>query len=403
MEHAPIARGFPAKIISFTPFERPTVRRFLKTVIALATAASIPLIATAPANAALWTPDLSSFTFDCDIPQFGTPEVPVYESSISLTFVNCAGNYFLEDLNDTGNAVTASATVDSLGNEDSPSNIFLEDLTVSGDVTINIYDSEHAPFASIEFVTPYEMPNPDGTQLASGSQDLAANAPEATWGTAGEISDEAEIQVGDIEGCEIVAGDHVYATQSFTVSTAGDYTFRVTGVEPVAHYFDPFYTTRSELDDPMVALYSTFNTAATDSGIVGCNDDLNDLVIDGYDYGDFDYNISQQGDYIEGHFSYFSTTLDPGDYMLVFTTWGENPQDVWAEETPDGGTVYFDVWGPANGLDLTDVDPVSEPVADGSGKLADTGVEPAMAMWSGLFLVAAGAVIMIARRRAQRA
>lgn len=399
MEHARIFHGFSAKIGQFTPFERPTVRRILKSVIALLTAMSIPLVATAPASAS--APDLSTLTFDCDEYSWRPFPVivPIYGASVTVEFDNCPSLYKLSDPLNTGFGSTTAGDVDSSGT------VVLDDVTVDDEVAIYVLDENADAFAILEFTLPYEMPNPDGTQLADTLQSLPADAPHALWGSRSQIQQGDEISLGRIDGCEIMPGEHIYATQSFTVTTAGDYTFRVTGVDPVSHYFDPEADGGSELDDPMVALYSTFNTLDPASGLVGCNDDLNDLVVDGHDY-DEDINpftVSEQGDYIEGHYSYFSSTLDPGDYMLVFTTWDNVSASEWASETPGGGTVYFDVWGPTGGANLTDVDPISVPVADGSGRLADTGVEPAMALWSGLFLVAAGAVIMIARRRAQRA
>lgn len=374
------------------------MRRSLLSAASLLTAFAMPLVAVAPASAT--SPDLSTVTFDCStyIPVPYEQDIALYEASVTLTFENCTGDYYLADLDDTGNASTGADTLDSLGAEDSPNQIVLDTVTVTGGVTVSLYDSERNWFAGFNFIEPHELPNPTGTQLADSSQFLPADAPSTTWGTPSQINNNDEITVDNVDGCEINAGEHVYATQSFTVLTPGEFTFRVTGVDPVSHYFRNFGFDGSELDDPMVALYSTFNTRDTDSNVVGCNDDLNDLVFGGHDYDDNDFNVTAQGDYVEGHFSYFSTTLEPGDYMLVFTTWDNVSADEWAEETPNGGTVYFDVWGPNAGLSLTDVDPISEVATDGTGALASTGVEPTFALWSALFLIGSGAVMMVTRR-----
>ena len=373
------------------------MRRSLLSAAALLTAFAMPLVAVAPASAT--SPDLSSFTYDCDTTDWRPYpyEIPLYESSVSVTFANCPSDYTLGDPANTGNASTLAGTIDSDGWRE------IGTVTAVDEVLVYVLDEIGDTYASLSFIDPYLMPNPSGVQLENSSQDIDSDAPVADWGTSRQIANGNEISIGGIEGCEIKPGEHVYATQSFTVSIAGEYTFRVTGVDPVSGYFDPLADiTASELDDPMLALYSTFNTLDPADNIVGCNDDLNDLEFGGQDYGDNDFNLTAQGDFVEGHKSYFTTTLDPGDYMLVFTTWDNISGADWAEETPDGGTVYFDLWGPAGGLDLTDVPPISvAPPADPKS-LAATGVDPSFGLWSALFLVGAGAAILIARRRHDR-
>lgn len=371
------------------------MRRSLLSAAALLTAFAMPLVAVAPASAT--SPDLSSFTFDCEANTDSDYQIPLYENTVEVSFVNCDSDLKLSDVSDTDNASTVGGLVTSSG-------ALIDTVTVDGPMFLQLWDaSGFNMLTDLEFITPFPMPNPSGVQLADSSQDIDADAPVADWGTSRQIADGDEISIGGIEGCEINPGEHVYATQSFTVSIAGDYTFRVTGVDPVSGYFDNLAdVTASELDDPMLALYSTFNTLDPASNIVGCNDDLNDLMFMSHDYGDNDFNVTAQGDFVEGHKSYFTTTLDPGDYMLVFTTWDTISGDDWAAETPDGGTVYFDVWGPTGGLDLTDVPPISvEPPAD-TGTLAETGVDTAFGLWTALFLVSAGAAILVARRRRDR-
>jgi len=378
------------------------MRRIIKSIVAIFAVMSIPLIAAAPAQAT--SPDLSSFTFDCDTYSFYPfpMDVPLYSASVDVHFENCSGSITLSDPGVTGNASTGAGVIDD------SATAAIGTMTVTGDTLIVMVDVDH-DYAYLNFVTPFDMPDPDGVQLADSSQELTANAPAAVWGTKHQIASGNEIEIGGMNECGIIPGEHVYATQSFTVSTAGDYTFRITGTDPVSGILEsPFsgYTGHA-LEDPMVALYSTFNTLDPSSDIVGCNDDLNDLSFGGHDYSDPAYNLSQQGDYIEGHFSYFSATLDPGDYMLVFTTWSENNQTDWATNSPDGATAYFDAWGPVGGLTLTDEDPIAvEPPKDhsngGSGStLAFTGVDPSFGLWTAAFLIGTGVTITIARRRRQ--
>ncbi len=367
------------------------MRRMSNSFIALFAAAAIPLVAIAPASAT--SPDLSSFTFDCDTTdsQPYPYQIPLYENSVTVTFANCPTDYTLGDPGDTGNASTLAGPIGSDGLR------AIGTVTVVDEAPVYVIDELSQTYAMLSFIDPFLMPNPSGVQLANSSQDIDSDAPVADWGTPRQIANGREISIGGINGCEINPGEHVYATQSFSVSIAGKYTFRVTGVDPVSGYFDALADeTASELDDPMLALYSTFNTLDPASHIVGCNDDLNDLEFGGHDYDEDinPFNVTAQGDFVEGHKSYFSTRLDPGDYMLVFTTWDDISGEDWAAETPAGGTVYFDLWGPTGGLDLTDVPPIAvEPLASTGG------VEPAFALWAALMLVGTGVVIARARRR----
>ena len=376
------------------------MRRMLKSVVAIIAVMSLPLIATAPAQAT--SPDLSSFTFDCETFS-GYPfpiDVPLYSASVAVHFDNCSGSMTLSDPGVTGNASTGAGVIDD------SATATIATMTVTDETLIILVDVDH-DYAYLNFVTPFDMPDPDGVQLADSSQELPADAPAAKWGTKHQIDSGDEIEIGGMNECGIIPGEHVFATQSFTVTTAGEFTFRVTGTDPVSGTLTaPFAGyTGNALDDPMVALYSTFNTLDTSSDIVGCNDDLNDLSFGGHDYSDATYNLSQQGDYIDGHFSYFSATLDPGDYMLVFTTWGDNSQSDWSTNTPDGGTVYFDAWGPTDGLTLTNDDPIAvAPPKDhsngGSGStLAFTGVDPSFGLWTAAFLIGTGVTLTVARRR----
>lgn len=376
------------------------MRRSLLAIPALLTAFAMPLVAVAPASAT--SPDLSNFTFDCNSHLFNDWYLPLYGTSVTLEFENCGGAFAtLVDIDDTGNASTSAATLD----DNTPQGV--DTVTVVGDVTVTLLDETTAPIASVEFISPYEMPNPTGTQVADSEQTIPLSPDEVSFGTPSEINGRDEITLAGIDECDVIAGPHVYAEQNFAVSNGGDYTFRVTGVTPLPGYFEPLNSEWTPVRDPMVALYSSFDPANPDEGIVGCNDDLNDLVLGGYDYGDNDFNITAQGDYVEGHMPYFEANLDPGDYTLVFTTWdsfsadewnaGEGAEDEW---TAGPATIYFDAWGPAGGLDLTD-GPSGSGGSGGPDSLASTGVEPAFALWTAVFMIGSGAAIMVARRRRQ--
>ena len=366
------------------------MRRTSKSLIAFVTAATLPLIAVAPASAS--SPNLSSFTFDCAEHIYDDFEIPIYGNSITVDFVNCGTGGYVFDSGNTGNASTAEGYVASLNPRT------MDTTTITGPLEMRLFAGNSAAngldpdeyFANLHVVEPFDMPNPDGMQLAKSSQKLSTRPLVATYGTAQQIDQGTEITIGDIDECQIDPGTHVYAVQPFSVSTAGDYTFRVTGVTPASSYLNRLSFIGSELDDPMVALYSSFDPANPAEGIVGCNDDLNDLVIGGHDYDEEinRYAQSAQGDAIEGHFPYFSASLEPGNYSMVFTTWTSLSASDWRSNAPRGGTVYFDAWGPGSGLVLA-----GEPLA------MTGGVEPSLALWSSLMLVGTGVVIARNRRR----
>ena len=368
------------------------MRHVLKTVIALVATASLPLIAVAPASAAV-NPDLSTFNFDC-VDHFEDGwTIPLYGDSIEITFTNCDQYGYIYDDSGSGNASTTAGAITDTTSQ------YFDTVTVDGEADLRMYDAGDYYFADLNVRLPYNMADPEGVQLADSLQVIDADSPATTtYGTQEEIDADNEIGIGgDTEHCGILPGEHVYATQEVTVHEAGDYTVRVTGVDPGSYYLNRLDFERNPLRDPMVAIYSAFDPSDPNDGNVSCNDDLNDLVIDSYDFGDNDFNLTEQGDFLEGHFSYLTATLEPGVYTFVFTTWDAISGDEWVAGsdgndnwTPSEGTIYFDIWGPEGGLELGDT-------------LAATGVDPSFGLWTGLALVGTGVAITAARRRAVRA
>jgi hypothetical protein len=364
------------------------VKKSLSTVFAFVATATLPMALTAPAVAAV-NPDMSNFTVDCLVDaQGGNYDLPIYGDSITVTLLNCQ-TFNLWDVDNTTNASIDSGTLNSNGlleANESP-----EVITVIGPADIEIWDyqGETREFdVYLNFISPYEMDNPAGTMLADNSRLIPFEVEDFSVGTPTQIENFEEVTLGDVTGCNIYSGSHIYVTQAVNVNTAGNYTFRVTGVSPTSRYLDIYNSMGSVLDDPMIAVYTAFNPDDTNSGVVSCNDDLNDLTIGGYDFGSNDFNLDPQGNYIEGHYSYLETSLQPGNYTVLFTTNSRQNSEEWASSETTG-TIYFDVWGPTGGLTL--------------GALADTGVNPAFALWSGLALTGTGVAITVARRRAQRA
>lgn len=212
---------------------------------------------------------------------------------------------------------------------------------------------------------------------------------------AGEITvtedEDDEHFLGGIEDCDLsteVHGIHVYGTLDVTVTTAGTYTFRGMFSTPLGDYvpinaFDP-------IADPFLAVYSSFDPASPDAGVVGCNDDLNDVGAEN------DAEYLADGTIIDGHQPWFTAPLSPGTYTLVLMTW----EDLSADDLADGYSPYeeenfvsgpksttFELWGPVGGLQL-------------GHQLAATGTDVTPIAATGALVLLGGlGVFLVARRR----
>ena len=150
-----------------------------------------------------------------------------------------------------------------------------------------------------------------------------------------------------------VSGAHVYGTLDITVLTAGTYTFKALFSNPPGDYVG--LNLFDSIGDPFLAVYSNFDPANPDSGVVGCNDDLNDVGTGP------DAVYRADNSIIEGHVPYFSAPFAPGHYTLVLMTWA----DLSSEDFDNGYAPYeerdfevgtksttFELWGPTGGLAL---------------------------------------------------
>lgn len=232
---------------------------------------------------------------------------------------------------------------------------------------------------------------PSGSHLFTQTITIPLGAGEIT---VTETADDEHTLGGRAE-CDLsteVHGIHVYGTLDITVTTAGTYTFRGMFSTPAGGYvpinaFDP-------IEDPFLAVYSVFDPASPDAGVVGCNDDANDVN----DENDAEYLAD--GTIIDGHQPWFSAALAPGTYTLVLMTW----EDLSAENLADGYAPYsdedfvsgpksttFELWGPEGGLAL-------------GHQLAATGTDlditPLAAGGAAIVLLGIGALVVARRRRA---
>ncbi len=329
----------------------------IKSAIAILAVSALPLIAVAPASASV-NPNLSNITLNCLDDNYAERDVAFYGPSVTVTLLNCQ-SFNLWDWDNTGNASIDGTTtltndqVNMIQVDESP-----EVITLTGPANLEIWDYEvpvNGFDVYLNFIEPYDMPNPSGAKLLDRSQTIPLVTPDFSFGTQENIDNGDELYLGGVESCTINPGRHIYATEEFTVNTGGDYTFRVTGVSPTSGYLTGTHDEAGNpMDDVLLAIYRNFDPTNPNSGVIGCNDDLRQLVIGGHDYDDNHFNLTQQGDYVEGHMPYFGTPLDKGEYTLVFTTWYAYSSADWlsggsGDWTPSDGVVYFDVWGPNGG------------------------------------------------------
>lgn len=191
-----------------------------------------------------------------------------------------------------------------------------------------------------------------------------------------------------------VHGMHVYSTLDITVLSPGTFTFRGLSSSPAGYYvglapFDP-------IGDPFLAVYSNFDPANPDTGVVGCNDDLNDIGAQN------DAEYLTDGSIIDGHQPYFTASFTPGQYTLVLMTYNDLSAadfaagvDQYENDTFAIGTktTSFQIWGPAGSLALGRVGAAPGLAATGTGDLSF--------VWIGIAGLLAGAVFMLVgyRRR----
>lgn len=212
--------------------------------------------------------------------------------------------------------------------------------------------------------TVYEGRTPPG--VLQYRQDVTIPLDAKTF-DAGEIDDQDEEEhwLGGKRLCALdVEGGarHVYTSLNITIDRPGRYTFRSIATDPLGEYLG---TDTNPIGDSFFALYSNFDPANPDEGVIGCNDDLNNLF-------DYDNNemveILPDGTWMEGHQPYFSVELEPGSYTLLMTTWRAVSKTEWiAGEalnelpwTPGPATLTYELWGPAEAI-CVENDPVCDP------------------------------------------
>jgi len=229
-----------------------------------------------------------------------------------------------------------------------------------------------------------DIPNPQGVLLDTVTATITATPGtldlnnSASWVSDGTLAGNASC------GLDVTGADRVYQSLNIKIVKAGHYTFRIVGTDPVFAGDD----TASPIQDPYLALYSGFDTANLDNGVVGCNDDEWDTLANPWANGDT--FISNGESNTNDRWSVFEADLEPGDYTAVLTTWGPVTLASWAANAPQSAT--FEYWGPECGIE------------GAVCALPDTGanasvIGSSVAISAGLLVAGVLALVMVRRRQ----
>jgi hypothetical protein len=391
----------------------------LKSVVAVLAVAAFPLVTVAPASAVDF--DRLNFVAECALVEDqdqGDDHVIRADETLTVTLVGCAG-LFIREVDDTNNVTMTSAGVIGSTLTEIPSGTVT--LTITGEANIDIEyslleSSREGVFddLDIDVLIPNEIADPDSTLLETETMTLGLGAAEMMIreemiGNSDGDNGDGEVLLGGNEVCEVRPGLHVYETLELTVNVGGTYDFRAVGVSPIDNDLNwavPSYPS----GDPYLALYSDFNPADPEAGIVGCNDDADNSgfaeIDDPWYWEDEDESypglVTESGLILNHQWSWFRGDLEPGEYTLVYmlysamgtTDFGLGQYDASEESDeswdPIAQEVTYEMWGPEGGITISE------------GLAPTGGVNPAFALWAGLAIVGAGVAIAGARRRELR-
>jgi hypothetical protein len=377
------------------------MNKTIASMVALGVAISLPIGFASPAFA---LNTRLAITVDCDLGETEEDDHVIAPTDVlTITLLNCEGEDAIDD-DDTGSAVlngttTLTPTAFVLGSGP-------QQIVVTGSTDIHIADLEIGVI-DIDVNSAGPAYTPSSTLLATEVLTLEVGAPE-TMIRESAIGDpvaddgEGDVYVGGNEECEVIPGEHVYTTFEIDVVIAGDYEFVATAVSPVDEdlvWGEPKYPS----SDPFIALYTTFDPANPESGVVACNDDGDESAITAvneawFNAGGDDYDGLElyNGDIIDDQWPWLGSTLDVGRYTLVYMPYyaigseqfasGEGSvasgyEDDW---TPSPQSVTYDMWGPEGGF---------------TSQLADTGVNPTLGIWVAIGLLVVGGSFAVVRRK----
>jgi hypothetical protein len=255
------------------------------------------------------------------------------DESVDTTIANC-DNY---DIWDAGWNVTFTGSGASASE------------TLAAGESLHLYDANFDELFAYWLNPVFPETVPLGTKQLVADATIPATALEMNVGA--DNTGNGEHLLGTQATCGLAATAsslHVYSTIEIDVAIAGLFTFRGITTNPASSYLSPS-NPDFPIADPFLALYSSFDPASPDDGLVGCNDDLNDLF--GYNDIEMGERIADQS-IVEGHLPYFTATLQPGRYTLLLTTWDEIDAASWLTDALGPESVTFEMWGPEGSLCL---------------------------------------------------
>lgn len=209
-------------------------------------------------------------------------------------------------------------------------------------------------FAQLTFPEAQVAADPKGILLDTETLTVGRNPAEFTVGTDAQIENHREVFLGGSKKCDIAAGQHVYATSKFAVTTKGTYTVRAVATDPTGgelafhtDYYHPF-------NDMFAAIYPDHERPwnVTSKRVSGCNDDANDSLRS-------EDAIATSTGYVSSSYNPWMTmNLKPGKYVVVWTTYEPINNFDWSRGDNNGDSfdsynqsITYEVWGP-NGATL---------------------------------------------------
>jgi hypothetical protein len=399
------------------PLDKGLIVKSFTRIAAIGVAALLPLTLATPALAVDF--DRLNFTVDCLVGETGYDDEHYLKlgETLVVTLENCAGYYVQDDDNSGTATMTGGIVLDDNDYDVIPSGpvtLTITTTSVGDEADIDFDDRDGLSLDSgfdidIDIRTPGTVADPDSTLLFTEEIVVPLDAEEMMIREEmidDSIGDDGAgfIYLGADESCRLEPGLHVYEELDLTVTEAGVYDFRTVATSPLTAHMN-WGIDRAPSSDTFLAVYDNFDPANPDEGVVGCNDDADSSEIDyvATAFSDNSGNVTESGDLMQGRFPWFQSELTTGEYTLVKMFFQAAGADDFAigeydissgesgeswDPAPQGAT--FELWGPEGGLEL-------------GHALADTGVNPAFALWSGLALAGTGVAITAARRRAQRA
>lgn len=312
------------------------------------------------------------------------------DSNLVVTVTNC----------------TAVTVYDIDGNTTGP-------VAINNPDTVSIPAGGYAGFADSGTVTGFGVytdivfpeHTPSGQKLLTAdatidAEPLVFDAGADTGGRDHALAGSQKCLLGVYNGSE-----HVYGIIEITISVAGKYTFRNTTTDPIGSYEGDTY---HPIEDPFMALYSSFDPANPDDGVVGCSDDLDDR----FSYDSLNVGLAEltgDGVFMEGHRPYFTARLEPGTYTLLYTTYEPISLADWLSGSPrdfapGAASGTFEMWGPADSICLSsDTSCVEEQAnANNPGEIPATGSSSTTTLWVGVMALLLGGGLVTASRRSTR-